>query len=480
VTGRPPIVLDYESFQEPPTALFRDYLKGEARVRPFYEDGWDAEALIRSADRAAAGPSGPRRALAEALVAQQQGRGATAAAARAAQLADEGTAAIVTGQQPVLFGGPLFVLYKAVAAVKLAAYLESRRGRPVVPVFWSASEDHDFAEIRSVSILDESGRIRTLRYEPVREPAGQPASRIVLDETITALVAEAERSLPAGLHRDEAMGLITRCYRPGSTLAESFARLVSALVPGLVVLDPSDGAAKAAMATVMSRELREASPTSRLAAEAGQRLLAAGYHQQVPIRPGFLNLFVMMDGERRALGTSDGFVEVRGLGRKIAVADAVRMLEADPGSWSAGVLLRPLAQDQILPTAAYIGGRPRSPTTRRSAPPMPTSGSRGRRSCPVPASRSSSRPRPAPWRRRAWSCGTCRPIPRWWRCGGPARPTPAWRRPSPARARPWSARWPRWRRRWPRSIRRCARPPTPRAAGPSTRSSPSTRSPCGP
>ena len=356
VTGRPPIVLDYESFQEPPTALFRDYLKGEARVRPFYEDGWDAEALIRSADRAAAGPSGPRRALAEALVAQQQGRGATAAAARAAQLADEGTAAIVTGQQPVLFGGPLFVLYKAVAAVKLAAYLESRRGRPVVPVFWSASEDHDFAEIRSVSILDESGRIRTLRYEPVREPAGQPASRIVLDETITGLVAEAERSLPAGLHRDEAMGLITRCYRPGSTLAESFARLVSALVPGLVVLDPSDGAAKAAMATVMSRELREASPTSRLAAEAGQRLLAAGYHQQVPIRPGFLNLFVMMDGERRALGTSDGFVEVRGLGRKIAVADAVRMLEADPGSWSAGVLLRPLAQDQILPTAAYIGG----------------------------------------------------------------------------------------------------------------------------
>ena len=121
VTGRPPIVLDYESFQEPPTALFRDYLKGEARVRPFYEDGWDAEALIRSADRAAAGPSGPRRALAEALVAQQQGRGATAAEARAAQLADEGTAAIVTGQQPVLFGGPLFVLYKAVAAVKLAA-----------------------------------------------------------------------------------------------------------------------------------------------------------------------------------------------------------------------------------------------------------------------------------------------------------------------------------------------------------------------
>jgi len=256
----------------------------------------------------------------------------------------------------VIFGGPLFVLYKAVAALKLASYLESRRGRPVVPVFWSASEDHDFAEVRAISVLDESGRIRTLRYEPIREPVGQPASRIVLDETITGLVAEAERCLPAGLHRDEAMALVTRCYRPGSTLAESFARLVSALVPGVVVLDPSDGAVKAHMAPVMSRELREGSPTSRLAAQAGQGLLAAGYHQQVPIRDGFLNLFVMMDGERRALGTSDGFVEVRGLGRKIPLAEAARMVESDPGPWSPGVLLRPLAQDRLLPTAAYVGG----------------------------------------------------------------------------------------------------------------------------
>ena len=355
VTGRLPVVVDYESFQEPPTALFRDYLKGDPRARPFYEGGWDPEALSRSAERAASA-SRSRRPVADALVAQQQSRGAAAAAERAGQLGEEGPAAAVTGQQPVIFGGPLFVLYKAVAALKLASLLEAQRGRPVVPVFWSASEDHDFAEIRSVSILDEAGRIRTLRYEPAREPVAQPASRIILDETITGLVVEAERALPAGLHRDEVIGLVTRCYRPGTTLGEAFARLVSALFPGLVVLDPSDGALKAHMAPVMSREVREASPTSRLAAPAGESLLAAGYHQQVPIRPGFLNLFVMMEGQRRALGTSDGFVEVRGLGRKIPVAEAARMVDSDPAAWSPGVLLRPLAQDHILPTAVYIGG----------------------------------------------------------------------------------------------------------------------------
>jgi bacillithiol biosynthesis cysteine-adding enzyme BshC len=349
------VVVDYESFQEPPTALFRDYLTGAPRVQPFYEGGWDPEALVHSAERSLS-LARPRRAVADALVAQQQQRGAAAAADRASRLADERAVAVVTGQQPVLFGGPLFVLYKAVAAMKLASVLESSAGRPVVPVFWSASEDHDFAEVRSVAILDEAARIRTLRYEPVREPVGQPASRIVLDETVAGLVAEAERCLPAGIHRDEVLGLVARCYRPGSTLAEAFAGLISSLVPGLVVLDPSDPALKAGMAPVLSREVREASPTSRLAAEAGERLLAAGYHQQVPIRPGFLNLFLILESERRALAAADGLVEVRGLGRKIPVAEAVRMLESDPGPWSAGVLLRPLTQDQILPTAAYIGG----------------------------------------------------------------------------------------------------------------------------
>jgi len=349
--------VDYASFQEPPTALFRDYLKGEPGVRPFYERGgvWDLEALAGSADRTLT-LARPRRALADALARQQQERGAGAAAERAAQLQDDAAVAVVTGQQPVLFGGPLYVLYKAAAAVRLAAELEARRGRPVVPIFWSASEDHDFAQVRSVAILDDSGRIRTLRYEPAREPVGQPASRIVLDETITGLVAEAERSLPSGQHREQVVALLRECYRPGTTLAAAFARLISSLVPGLVVLDPSDPALKAQMAPVLSREIAEASPTSRLGATAGEALLAAGYHQQVPIRPGFLNLFVVMDGERRALGSANGALEVRGLGRKLPAAEALRMVQSDPASWSAGVLLRPLAQDYLLPTAAYIGG----------------------------------------------------------------------------------------------------------------------------
>ena len=353
--ARPVTVLDYGAFQNAPSPLFRDYLAGTGVAGRFYDGGrWDVEALLASADRSLASPR-DREAVAAALAAQQDAREAPEAAARARQLARPDAVAVVTGQQAVLFGGPLFVLYKAVAALKVAALLEQRRGRPVVPVFWVASDDHDFAEVRSASVLDESGQIRTLRYAPAREPAGLPASAVVLDETIVEIVEELRRSLPAGPHRDEVIARVAACYRPGATLAGAFARLLSALLPGLVVLDPSDPGLKAPMEPVLSRELAERSPTSRLAEEVGRELLASGYHQQVPVRPGFLNLF-LIDGERRALAFDDGQIEVRGTDRRITFEDALRALKARPEEWSPGVLLRPLAQDHLLPTAAYVGG----------------------------------------------------------------------------------------------------------------------------
>ncbi|HEY3121471.1 MAG TPA: bacillithiol biosynthesis cysteine-adding enzyme BshC [Vicinamibacteria bacterium] len=354
---RPAEVLDYGAFQHPLSRLFRAYLTGEASVRPFFEnDGrWDLESLSASAQRALALPR-RRGELAEALVRQQQARGGERAAAQARRLADDRAAAIVTGQQAGLFGGPLYVLYKAVAALELAARLERERHAPVVPVFWVASDDHDFAEIRETAILDDSGQIRTLRYTPEREPVGAPASRIVLDQSITAVIEELGRALPEGLHREDVLARLRECYAPGATFSGAFARFLSSLLPELVVLDASDPALKAQMAPVMLREMTERSPTSRLAAEVGEKLLKAGFHQQVAVRAGFLNLFLVMDNQRRALASLNGEIEIRGLGRRIPLAEAERRLAEDPAPWSPGVLLRPLAQDHILPTAAYVGG----------------------------------------------------------------------------------------------------------------------------
>jgi bacillithiol biosynthesis cysteine-adding enzyme BshC len=348
-------VLDYGEFQQPTSPLFRDYLSGAAGVVPFYgSPGFGMEALL-DASRRTKTLERPRRQVADALAAQQEARGSPAAAKRAALLADPDTTAIVTGQQPGLFGGPLYVLYKALGALETAKRL-SAAGQRAVGVFWVASDDHDFAEVRSTSVIDESGQIRTLRYAPAREPVGLPAWKILLDASISSLVAELGQSLPQSLFRDEVVALLGESYRPGATLSGAFARFLSALLPELVVLDPADPVLKALTVPVLSREIAEGSPTSRLAMEAGRALLAAGYHQQVPVRPGFLNLFVLMEGERRALGVANGYVEVRGLGRKLTPEEALRNLQREPTDWSPGVLLRPLAQDALLPTTAYVGG----------------------------------------------------------------------------------------------------------------------------
>ena len=112
----------------------------------------------------------------------------------------------------------------------------------MVPVFWVASDDHDFAEVRTTSALDDSGQIRSFRYAPRREPVGEPASHIVLDDTIALLVEETAESLPPGSRAG--LGVVAECYRPGATLSEAFARFVSRLLPELVVLDPSDAELK--------------------------------------------------------------------------------------------------------------------------------------------------------------------------------------------------------------------------------------------
>jgi bacillithiol biosynthesis cysteine-adding enzyme BshC len=353
---RPRAVLDYGDFQQPPNALFRDYLTSGEGVRPFYAGArWDLADIVEGSSRRPWSGS-HRSSLAQALARQQDARGATRAAARARVLAQEGALAVVSGQQPGLFGGPLFVLYKAAAVLRIAEALEERRGDPVVPVFWVAADDHDFAEVRAVNVVDDQGRLRAIRYAPEREPVGQPASGIVLDGTITALVEELHEALPGSAHGDAVLAALVSAYRPGATVAGAFGAFLSALLPDLVVLDPSDPSLKALMAPVFQREILEASPTSRLASAAAEDLLAAGYHQQVPVRPGFLNLFVIMEGQRRSIATQNGDIEVRGLGRRLSVAEAARLVTEDPSPWSPGVLLRPLAQDHLLPTAAYVGG----------------------------------------------------------------------------------------------------------------------------
>jgi bacillithiol biosynthesis cysteine-adding enzyme BshC len=264
---------------------------------------------------------------------------------------------VVTGQQSVLFGGPLYVLYKALAAMELARHMSESLKTTVVPVFWVASDDHDFAEIRATTLMDGNSELKTLRYEPSVEPNLQPASTIILDQTIDPLGRAVRDLLPPSPWRDEVCDALVAAYRPGDSISGAFSKLLQHFLPGLVIMDPAVPALKALMRPVIDREIAELSPTSRLAAGIGEKLLAAGYHQQVPVRAsGFLNLFLVAGGKRRALGVSEKGIEVRGGNLVMSKEQLLARIAASPEDASPGVMLRPLAQDYLLPTIAYIGG----------------------------------------------------------------------------------------------------------------------------
>ena len=353
-TDRAARTISFDALKQPLSPLFRDYFASRGKASEFYPLGFSREDMAQAAALTAAFPH-PRAEVAEAL-AREQPEGSEARR-NAEALKDPKTLAVVTGQQAVLFGGPLYVLYKALAAMELARHMSETLKTKVVPVFWVASDDHDFAEIRATTHMDGNSELRTLRYEPAVEPNLQPASTIILDETIEPLAKSVRDMLPPSPWRDEVCDAMVAAYRPGDSISGAFSKLLQHFLPGLVIMDPAVSALKALMRPVIDREIAELSPTSRLAAGIGEKLLAAGYHQQVPVRAsGFLNLFLVTHGKRRALGVSERGIEVRGGNQVMSKEELLARIAASPEDASPGVLLRPLAQDYLLPTIAYIGG----------------------------------------------------------------------------------------------------------------------------
>jgi len=324
--------------------LAADYIYAFSGLATFFsgdpteKSAWDA-AIARA-------QAHPRRLkeLAALVLAQQQRRGAPEAARSAgATLADPRAVAIVTGQQAGLFGGPVYTILKALTAIKLAEQVARDHGVPAVPVFWIEAEDHDWDEVRSCTVLDAEMAPRTVAL-PARAPGDPvPVSAITVDEQIAPVLAELEQILPPTEFRDALLTDLRTAYAPGVGIADAFGRVLERVLGdrGLVVYDASDPAAKPLVGDLFARELSAPGQTAKLAAAAGADLAARGYHAQVQSSDqNGVSLF-RLDGGRRPIQQP---------------ADFVREAAEKPAGFSPGVLLRPLVQDTVLPTACYVAG----------------------------------------------------------------------------------------------------------------------------
>ena len=341
-----------------PSALYRDFLATPDRVREFYPADFRDAAALGARASARAMPADRRAAVATILRRQATAwdlgdlsRDALARFERPNALA------VVAGQQAGLFGGPLFTIYKALTAIALARSIESACGVPVVPIFWLASDDHDFEEVRRAWVSDGSPGPLLLEVPADAAAAGVSVARVRLGEGITALHERLASLLPPSEFRDPLLARLRDAYSPGRGWSDAFARFVGELVAreGMLVFDPSDAEAKRLALPIFEREVALGGESARVARDRGAELVARGYHAQIARTGNELNLF-WHEERREPLRMAEGAIRVSESGARWSQAEFMKALRDAPEKASPGVLLRPLMQDYLLPTAAYVGG----------------------------------------------------------------------------------------------------------------------------
>lgn len=336
------------------TALFNDLLAYTPSIRRFYPRPPHFHEWLKEESSKVAYEPGRRARMAEMLAAQNKSWGASEKTVRNLDRLRKGALAVVTGQQVGLFGGPMFAIYKALTAVKLAEEA-SDAGIDVVPIFWLATYDHDLAEVNHVSLPSSEGVVETLTTSS-HDVAGAAVGSVHLGDEIVPVVERAATLLGEG----KAAQLLRDTYRPGETLGTAFARLYARVFAdwGVIVLDASDPELSRVAAPIYRAAIERAEELSSALLKRGQELESAGYHQQVKVTESSVLLFTTRKGSRVPIHRQGEEFVIDGekLGEKLTKAELLGQIAAQPEQFSPNVLLRPVVEDYVLPTLAYTGG----------------------------------------------------------------------------------------------------------------------------
>lgn len=325
--------------------LFLDYCERRAPITPFYSATPYLEMGQATPPQL---PETHRQRLASLLLQQNTGQQAKVGI----EALRQGAGAVVSGQQVALLGGPLFTPLKAATAIN-RAQKATEANCPAVPVFWLASEDHDFAEINHLSI-PAGKELHRLTYS-TKPSATVPVGQIPFNDSIQILVEEAVGMLGYS----EVADLIGSAYQPGRTFAQAFAQLIGGIfaAQGLIVFDPSVREAHALGSDVLRQAIERAQELHEALVKRDEELKAAGYHSQVLVS-NTTSLLFLLDAESKARLPLKQLGEGKWqAGRQnYSSADLLAILADEPERLSPSALLRPVFQDSILPTMAYIGG----------------------------------------------------------------------------------------------------------------------------
>jgi bacillithiol synthase len=338
------------------TRLFADFLAYAPALRQFYPRPPRFREWVKEESTRLDYDPARRARVSQILEHQNREWGISGKTLRNIERLRSGAAAVVTGQQVGLFGGPTFSLYKALTTVKLAEEATAA-GIEAVPIFWLATYDHDLAEVNHVSLPRSDGELQTLTT-PSHAIAGAPVSAVRLGEEIEPVLDEAASLLG----ENEASALLRETYRPGETLGTAFARLYARLFAdwGVIILDASDAELHRIAEPIYRAAIERANDLTPALLARGDALERAGYHQQVNVMLSSTPLFMLRDGVRTSIHRHEGqgreFFFDNAPDQRISEADLLNQIASNPEQFSPNVLLRPIVEDFLLPTLAYCGG----------------------------------------------------------------------------------------------------------------------------
>jgi bacillithiol synthase len=321
--------------------LFSDFQYHFDRVARFYRYAPGDPSAYASAAREIAYPDERRAALVAAL------RARNGDSVSLDRLAQPGTVAVVTGQQVGLFSGPAYTIYKALTAARLAAQL-TEQGIPAVPIFWLATEDHDFAEVNHNFVYDTNHRPVELRVGGVDAPE-HPVGAIPISAPPVEKLAQTLAGFPYGA---DVSRIVEETYRPGATFGAAFQALLQRLLGkfGLLFVDPLDEAVRRLAAPVLRQALGDGDKLKQQLMDRNRELESAGYHAQVHVEQKTSLAFLLEGGRRITLRRQNG--DYVSKDRRYSVSQLIGLADY----LSPNALLRPVVQDYVFPTVAYVGG----------------------------------------------------------------------------------------------------------------------------
>ena len=331
--------------------LFLQFLDNFSSVKQFYGHPPTIAAVKKTAGSLDY-PQDRRLEVAQILREQNATLGTGEATRANLDRLEKGAVAVVSGQQVGLFGGPAYAIYKAVSAIQIAQEL-SKAGVDAVPVFWMATEDHDLDEVRT-STWFYQGKLK--RFElPGNGDAGQPVGRIGLGSQVVQMVDEAAGILTAA-GGEFVAGIFRESYGTQESYGSAFGKLFARLFAeqGLILLDPLDARLHRVGGEVLRRAVEEREGLNEALLARGKELEKAGYSAQVKVTARSSLIFSMEKGKRLPI-TVSGAKFVCGE-QSWTKEELVREVQSAPEKFSPNALLRPVLQDFLLPTAAYIAG----------------------------------------------------------------------------------------------------------------------------